>query len=693
MRPEILFNVFSPVTSLTGIGPKTANLLEKLCGRTLLDLCWHLPDKIEQRTVYKSIQEANSDTLATLIIHVGDHHIPRSRKQPYKITVYDDSGMMDLVFFHAHNDYLKKSLPVGQTRLVSGVINKTSTYTQMVHPDHIGFPQDIENWGGMRPLYRLTAGLHSKTITKAIYTALNTMPKLPEWLPPEFVKNKGWKSWKESLNQSHHPQTIQDIESTSPTRERLAFDELLANQLTFALMRRHGRKHEGRSLQGSNLYADPLRTALPFQLTKGQEDAFATIKQDMAASKRMIRLLQGDVGSGKTIVALLAMVTAIEAGYQTAFLAPTEILAQQQFQSIKKLTASLNIKVALFTGQNHGEQRKADLEALERGEIDMAIGTHALMVDTIKFNNLGFVVIDEQHRFGVDQRMRLIDKGKNADVLVMTATPIPRTLALTMYGELSVSNIMEKPADRLPIKTSVLPINRVQEVHDSLKRVLDKNEKIYWVCPLIEESEKLDLGHAEARYKILKKIFKDKVGLLHGRMKNDEKDKIMQQFRDGELQILIATTVIEVGVDVPDATVMIIEHAERFGLSQLHQLRGRVGRSHLESSCLLLYDTPLSDTGKKRLAVMRETEDGFKIAEADLKIRGSGDVLGTRQSGLPEFRFVDYAHHLPMIAEAQQMADRLVDRDPFLKSDQGKSARLLLHLFQYTEAIHYLSSG
>jgi ATP-dependent DNA helicase RecG len=387
------------------------------------------------------------------------------------------------------------------------------------------------------------------------------------------------------------------------------------------------------------------------------------------------------------------MVTAVEAGYQAAFLAPTEILARQQFSAIKTVTAGLNLKIALFTGQNHGEQRKTDLEALQNGTIDIAIGTHALMEESIKFNALGFVVIDEQHRFGVDQRMRLIDKGNNADVLVMTATPIPRTLALTLYGELSVSNITEKPADRKPIKTSVLSLNRVQEVHDALKRVLEKGEKVYWVCPLIEESEKLDLGHAEARFKVLKKVFKDKVGLLHGRLKNDEKEKIMQQFKEGVLQILIATTVIEVGVDVPEATVMVIEHAERFGLSQLHQLRGRVGRSHRESSCLLLYDTPLSETGKKRLAVMRDTEDGFKIAEADLKIRGSGDVLGTRQSGLPVFHFVDYVYHMPMISEAQQLADRLIDRDPFLKSDQGKAARLLLHLFQYTEAIHYLSSG
>lgn len=693
MRPEILFNVFSPNTNISGIGPKTAKLLENLCGRTLLDLCWHLPDRVEKRTVYPTIQQANSDTLATLIVHVGDHHVPKSKKQPYKVTVYDDSGTLDLVFFHAHPDYLQKSLPPGQVRLISGTLTRTPTYSQMVHPDHIGFPQEIEHWGGVRPLYRLTAGLHTKTLAKAIHTALNAMPVLPEWLPPEFIQSKGWLGWRESLEQAHHPKKEQDIESTSLVRQRLAFDELLANQLTFALLRRHGRKHEGFSLQGSGLYADPIRIALPFQLTQGQEEALNAIKQDMAASKRMIRLLQGDVGSGKTIVALLAMVAAVEAGYQAAFLAPTEILAQQQFQFIQKLTAQLNLNVGLFTGQNHGEQRKSDLEALENGGIDMAVGTHALLEESIKFNKLGFVVIDEQHRFGVDQRMRLIDKGKNADVLVMTATPIPRTLALTLYGELSVSNITEKPANRKPIKTSVLPINRVQEVHEALKRILERKEKVYWVCPLIEESEKLDLGHADARYKALKKVFKDKVGLLHGRMKNEEKEQIMQQFRDGDVQILVATTVIEVGVDVPEATVMVIEHAERFGLSQLHQLRGRVGRSHMESSCLLLYDTPLSDTGKKRLSVMRDTEDGFKIAEADLKIRGSGDVLGTRQSGLPDFKFVDYAHHLPMIAEAQQLANRLVERDPFLKSDQGKAARLLLHLFQYTEAIHYLSSG
>jgi ATP-dependent DNA helicase RecG len=658
-----------------------------------LDLCWHLPDRLEQRTVYSSIQQARSDTLATLIVHVGDHHVPKSKKQPYKVTVYDDSGNMDLVFFHAHSDYLKKVLPPGQARMISGTITRTLSSTQMIHPDHMGSPQEIEAWGGARPLYRLTAGVHTKTIVKAIHMALNALPNLPEWLPEEYRRKREWESWKKSIEQAHHPEKDQDMESIAPARQRLAFDELLANQLTFALLRKHGSKHEGRPMQGSGLYEDPIRTALPFKLTNGQEDALKVIKQDMAASKRMIRLLQGDVGSGKTIVALLAMVTAVEAGYQAAFLAPTEILARQQFSAIKTVTAGLNLKIALFTGQNHGEQRKTDLEALQNGTIDIAIGTHALMEESIKFNALGFVVIDEQHRFGVDQRMRLIDKGNNADVLVMTATPIPRTLALTLYGELSVSNITEKPADRKPIKTSVLSLNRVQEVHDALKRVLEKGEKVYWVCPLIEESEKLDLGHAEARFKVLKKVFKDKVGLLHGRLKNDEKEKIMQQFKEGVLQILIATTVIEVGVDVPEATVMVIEHAERFGLSQLHQLRGRVGRSHRESSCLLLYDTPLSETGKKRLAVMRDTEDGFKIAEADLKIRGSGDVLGTRQSGLPVFHFVDYVYHMPMISEAQQLADRLIDRDPFLKSDQGKAARLLLHLFQYTEAIHYLSSG
>lgn len=693
MRSEILFNIFSPLTTLSGIGPKTAKLLEKLCGNTLLDLCWHLPDRCERRVIASNIQQAPSDQLTSLIIKVGEHHAPRTRKQPYKVTVYDDSGALDLVFFKAHPDYINKMLPYGASRLISGTITRNLSYLQMVHPDHIGPPEDVNDWGGVRPLYGLTAGLHTKTLVKAIHMALHRTPDLPEWLPLEFVKQKGWMAWKKNLTAAHHPQTEADLDPLSPLRQRFAFDELFANQLMMAVVRRHGYDHSGKVLQGSNLYTTPILKNLPFLLTQGQQTAFDTIKQDMAAPKRMVRLLQGDVGCGKTIVALLAMAVAVEAGYQAAFLAPTEILAQQQLATIQKLTAGLNLKVALFTGQNHGGTRKENLDALERGAIDIAVGTHALMEDSIKFNNLGFVVIDEQHRFGVEQRMRLINKGHKADVLIMTATPIPRTLALTLYGELSVTNIKEKPASRKPIITRVLPLNRVEEVHKALARVLERGEKVYWVCPLIEESDKLSLGHVEARYKALKKVFKDQVGLLHGRMKNDEKEQMMADFKSGHIHILIATTVVEVGVDVPNATVIVIENAERFGLSQLHQLRGRVGRSSLQSSCLLLYDTPLSDTGQKRLGVMRDTEDGFDIAEADLKIRGGGDILGTRQSGLPDFKFVDYSVHLSMIPEAQQLANRLIDQDAYLKTDQGKAARILLSLFQYDAAVTYIKNG
>ena len=693
MRPEILFPLFKPVTSIPRVGTRIAAAIEKVAGTRIVDLLWHLPSGIIDRRYAPKVAEAEPGAVATITVQVDKHRKPPRRRLPYKVYCSDETGKLALVFFHAHADYLLKALPEGETRVVSGKVEHFGGETQITHPDHIGTMEELDSMRSVEPVYPLTAGLSLKVLARAIGAALNQAPDLDEWLDPALAQRRGWRPWGESLNGAHEPAGEADLEPTTIVRSRLAFDELLANQLALALVRKNMRRLAGVETRGDGRLRARVLDALPFRLTAGQETAMEEIDADMVAQVRMLRLLQGDVGSGKTVVALLAMLAAVESGTQAALMAPTEILARQHLATIEPLARAAGVPVVLLTGREKGKARARVLDALAGGEAALAVGTHALFQEGVEFRRLALAVIDEQHRFGVHQRLTLAAKGRAVDVLVMTATPIPRTLLLTAYGDMDVSRLAEKPPGRKPVETRVLPLERLGDVTAAVSRAVDASAKVFWVCPLVEESEALDAAAAEDRHAELAKIFGDRAGLVHGRMKGPEKDAVMEAFANGPVDVLVSTTVIEVGVDVPRATVMVVEHAERFGLAQLHQLRGRIGRGEDSSSCLLLYARPLTETARARLEIMRETDDGFRIAEEDLRLRGAGEVLGTRQSGMPEFRLADLSVHADLLAAARDDALLILDRDPELESVRGQALRTLLYLFERDAAVKYLRSG
>lgn len=693
MRPDCLNALFTDTTTLAGVGAKVARLLEKVAGDKVLHLLWHFPTGLIDRSYSPTVAEAVAGSVATITGTVGPHRKPPTRRQPYRIPLDDGTGVLTLVFFHAHSDYLLKNLPEGETRVVSGKLESYGEHLQMAHPDHIATPEDADTIKGVEPIYPLTAGLSLKVLAKAVRGALDTAPDLPEWQDPALLKTRRWRPWRDALLAVHAPEGDLDLSVDTLDRQRLAYDELLANQLALALVRLNMRKVTGRALKGDGAKRAQILAALPFQLTQSQKDSLAEIDADLGADFRMLRLLQGDVGSGKTVVALMAMATAVEAGGQAALMAPTEILARQHAATLAPLAEAAGMTLALLTGRDKGKTRQAILDGLNDGSIDLAVGTHALFQDDVAFHDLRLAVIDEQHRFGVHQRLTLASKGQAVDVLVMTATPIPRTLMLTAYGDMDVSRLHDKPAGRQPVDTRNISAERLGDVVDAVGRKLATGGRVYWVCPLVGESETLDLAAAEERFDHLKSIYGDAVGLVHGQMKGKEKDAAMAAFAAGETTLLVATTVIEVGVDVPEATVMVIEHAERFGLSQLHQLRGRVGRGSAASSCLLLHANPIGKTAKERLKVMHDTDDGFIIAEKDLELRGAGELLGTQQSGLPAFRVADIDHHRDLIPIARDDASLIIDRDPDLKSDRGQALRTLLYLFERDAAVRFLRSG
>jgi len=693
MRPDILFSIFAPITGLPGVGPKIGKLIEHLAGPSIVDLLWHLPAGLIDRRYAPKIMEAEESAIATLTITVDKHSPSARRGLPYRIHCRDETGFMTLIFFNGREDYLRKTLPEGEVRVVSGRMERYRDEFQMTHPDHVGKIGDIEKIKTVEPVYPMTAGLTPKPLNKAIATAVALAPELPEWNDPAWQKQKKWTGWHAALEAAHTPQSEADLMADAPARERLAYDELLANQLALLIVRRRQRKRAGRAIAGDRSLSRKLEQVLPFKLTGSQLQALSEISGDMKAELRMLRLLQGDVGSGKTVVALMAMLAAVEQGAQAALMAPTEILARQHFATIAPLAEAIGIRVVLITGRDKGKKREALVDGLTSGETAIVVGTHALFQDDVQFKDLAFVVVDEQHRFGVHQRLALAEKGASADILVMTATPIPRTLMMTAYGDLETSRLTEKPAGRKPIETRVLPLSRLEDVVDRLRGAIPSGARVYWVCPMVEDSEVVDLAAATERHAALAQRFGDRVGLVHGRLKAAEKDAVMTKFAAGDIDILVATTVIEVGVDVPEATIMVIEQAERFGLAQLHQLRGRVGRSDTQSSCLLLYGEPLSATARARLKVMRETDDGFVIAEEDLRLRGAGEVLGTKQSGLPQFRMADLAAHTELIAVARDDARLILERDPELQSGRGKALKTLLYLFERDAVVKTALSG
>ncbi|MGE3478571.1 MAG: ATP-dependent DNA helicase RecG, partial [Dongiaceae bacterium] len=679
--------------SLPGIGARYAKLLGELGITKVSHLLFYPPRAVIDRRQLFTTRQLKDNELATLIVQVQAHKKPPRRGLPYRIITEDEAGPLDLVFFNPRGDWLGKSFPLESKRVVSGKVQFYKGRPQMAHPDHVVGPERIDEVLGFEPIYGLIEGLNNKGLRQAIRYGLKEIAQLPEWGDISLIRQRHWPEWLEALQRLHHPENAADIAPGSVARQRLAYDELLAQQTALALLRHHQYSVRGQIHPVNQVLRQKLLAALPFRLTASQHRVLAEIDADMQAPKRMLRLLQGDVGSGKTVVAMAAMLNAVGAGKQACIMAPTEILSQQHFRTLSPLAEKLGIRLTLLTGRFKGKAKAEILRQISSGEVDMVIGTHALVQEHVVFKDLGCAVIDEQHRFGVHQRLNLSQKGVEVDTLVMTATPIPRTMVLAIYGDLDVSRLTDKPPGRKPVDTRLVDQKRLDEVVAGLKREIDKGAQVYWVCPLVEESDMLVLTAAEERFKELKKIFGARVGLVHGRLKPKEKDQLMQDFAASKISLLVATSVIEVGVDVPNASIMVVEHAERFGLAQLHQLRGRIGRDAKQSTCILLYKSPLGPIAKQRLQLMKNTEDGFVIAEEDLRLRGSGDVLGTQQSGDIPLRLADLEHHADLLAIAHDDARLLVEKDPYLKTARGQGVRQLLVLFERDRAFHYLQSG
>ncbi len=694
-RPPLLFPLFADLETLPGVGPKTARALGSLAIDAPRDLLFTLPVSGIDRRRVESVQGVELPGVVTVEVEIGMHHPPRTRGRPYRIDVHDARLSFQLVFFRAGGDYLQRILPSGARRVISGRAELFDGMVQMPHPDHILPVVQAGEIPGFEPVYPLTAGVTQKQMSKAAEAARERVPAdLPEWIDPEQARRAGWPDFISALEAAHRPECLADVVLTAPARTRLAYDELFAHQLTLALARRRSQQGPGQSTQGDGRLRARVLEALPFAPTQAQTRAVADIAEDMLAPVRMNRLLQGDVGAGKTLVAFLALLIVVEAGGQGALMAPTEILARQHLEGLQPMAEQAGVVLEILTGRDKGQERAAKLAALARGNIHILIGTHALFQSDVVFRDLRLAIVDEQHRFGVRQRLELSRKGLRADVLVMTATPIPRSLALAQYGDMDVSVLNEKPPGRKPITTAMLSTDRLGEVIARLQAVAEVGRQAYWVCPLVDESEVTDLAAAEARFKHLRAALGEgRVGLVHGQMPPAEKDEAMARFQAGETAVLVATTVIEVGVNVPNATIMVIERAESFGLAQLHQLRGRVGRGSEQSTCLLLYQAPLSETARQRLETLRRTEDGFEIAQTDLEMRGVGDLIGTAQSGMPRFRVADLERQAALMATANSDARVLLAADPDLSTPRGAAARLLLWLMRQDEAIRLISVG
>ncbi len=692
-RPEILFPLFAGLETLEGVGEKTAKAFGALGVERPKDLLFLLPHSGVDRSRKASLRDVVPPVTATVEVEVGLHMPPRQKGRPYRIMVRDAALEFQLVFFHARGEYLQKLLPTGQRRLVSGKVEIFDGVAQMVHPDHVLRPEEAGDLPAFEPVYPLVAGVTQKQVTKAAAGALMRAPDLPEWIDGPLKAREAWPDWRAAVETVHAPSSQADLAFTHPARQRLAYDEFFAHQLTLSLARASLRRGKGVASRGTGLLQKKVLQSLPYAPTKAQARAVAEIAKDMAEPLRMNRLLQGDVGAGKTLVAFMALLVAVEAGGQGVMMAPTEILARQHHEGLRPLAEAAGVRLELLTGRDKGNDRAAKLTDLREGRVQILVGTHAVFQKDVQFQDLRLAVVDEQHRFGVSQRMELGAKGQAADVLVMTATPIPRSLALASYGDMDVSVLDEKPAGRKPIRTALISSARMDEVVGHLARAVAEGRQAYWVCPLVEESELVDYASAEERFASLRAILGDVVGLVHGQMPPAEKDAAMARFVAGDTKVLVATTVIEVGVNVPNASIMVIERAEIFGLAQLHQLRGRVGRGSAESTCLLLYQAPLSETGERRLKVIRDTEDGFRIAEEDLAMRGAGDLIGTAQSGLPRFRMADMERQAGLMAVAQTDARKLLNDDPDLTSPRGKAARLLLWLLDQDRAIKLISVG
>ena len=694
-RPEKLFGIFTRLTVLPGVGEKLAAVLRKRMGEHVIDLLRHLPVGVVDRSQRPPVPDIEDGSVVTLEVTVMSHQKPRPRsRSPWRVLTETSTGPVDIVYFHAKGDYVSKLLPVNTTRIVSGRAERYNNKVQIVHPDHVVAPEKADSLPQFEAVYPLTAGLTTKVLGRTMGAALERVPDLPEWIKPELLERFNWPSWRQATLDAHRPEKPYDILPGCPSRARLAYDELLANQLALGLVRNASSRDQGRAFDGDGRLRDALIQQLPFNLTKAQERVIGEVAEDQVSSHRMLRLIQGDVGSGKTLVAVAAMLRVVECGAQAALLAPTEILARQHHATLTTLLEPLGIEPGLLISKMKSPDKKATLSGLADGSLSIVVGTHALLTEDVAFHDLGLGVVDEQQRFGVRQRLVLGDKGKGVDVLVMTATPIPRTLALTSFGELQTSQIDEKPPGRKPVKTGLAELGQTDTVVGRLRQAIDAGRQAYWICPLVDESDSIDVAAAEERCAMLRTALPDaNPGLVHGRMDAGQRDEAMERFRSGDAKLLVATSVVEVGVDVPNASIMIIEHAERFGLAQMHQLRGRVGRGEEEASCLLLYKAPLSETAEARLGIMKESDDGFRIAEKDLELRGPGEILGQRQSGDPDFVLANLAVHGDLLKLAFDQAQEALTGNPELAGEDGETLKLLLALFERDLAISYLAGG
>lgn len=691
--PDLTSLFLAPARLPKGARKDTIELIAKVAsGKLVRDLVFLPPNSAIDRRLRVPIAETNEGDIATIEAEV-DGHMPAYKNLPHRIRLRDETGFLTVTYFRGNEEMLKRMWPVGQTRLVSGEIKFYEGMRQMLHPDHVVDPSKGEAPPAVEPIYPLTQGLSGRMLSRTILAALDTLPEAPEWLEASTVKAHDWPDFRTALEHIHRPTSPEDVMAESAFRTRLAYDELFARQCALRLRRVHRRKDPGRSVVGDERFTKLMLSSLPFSPTGAQARAVREIYEDMAEPAPMLRLLQGDVGSGKTLVAALAMARAAEAGLQSALMAPTDILARQHGVTLQPLLEAAGISMAVLTGRDKAKERRAILERLATGEISVVVGTHALFQDDVRFNDLGLIVIDEQHRFGVSDRMRMVSKGFAPHVLVMSATPIPRTLALSIHGDMDLSVLDEKPAGRQPIATAAMPTTRIEDVIQGVDEARRRGERAYWVCPLIEESEAIDLPAVIDRHKELQARFGKGVEIVHGQMSTTAREAAMDRFRSGESFLMVATTVIEVGVNVPEATIMVIENAERFGLAQLHQLRGRVGRGDRRGSCVLLWKPPLGEQAKERLDALRRNDDGFAIAEIDFKLRGAGDMLGTQQSGLPPFRLVSPEAHSDMLGAADKEARLAVERDPDLTGKRGAAIRLALQLFGYAEAAELARSG
>lgn len=685
MRPEALNSLFVEVDALDGVGPKLRRPLEKLGLTRLRDLAYHLPDRFVERRAVENLDDAGVGENIIVALTVREHRAPAGRG-PFRVIAEDVAGnVCTLTYFGRASYTARKLLPVGETRWIAGRLDQYGQMLQIVHPEHVAESGSALHGQLCEAVYPLSEGLTQGRVSGLVQQALKVLPEMPEWIEPGLLAKMKWPVWREALLEAHKG-------VNGPARDRLAYDELLANALALMLVRESNRAQSGTPLAGDGSLRAKLR--LPFELTGAQKRSIAEIEGDVAQKSPMLRLLQGDVGSGKTVVALSSMLIAVEAGAQAALLAPTEILARQHHETLSRMAQGTGVEIALLTGRDKGKARESILMGLIDGSIDIVVGTHAIFQDTVSYKNLALVVIDEQHRFGVGQRLMLARKGRRTPhTLAMTATPIPRTLTLAQYGEMEVSRLDELPPGRQAIDTRVVSVERMEDVVGAIARHLETGQQAYWVCPMVRESESDDLAAAEARYAALKERFGEDVVLVHGQLKPEAKDAAMERFSGGEAKVLVATTVIEVGVDVPNATLMVIEQAERFGLAQLHQLRGRVGRGSEKSTCLLLRGQQLSETARQRLALMRETQDGFRLAEEDLELRGGGELLGTRQSGDTPFRLATLEQIQKLLPLAHDDARLLIERDGGLSGPRGEAARLLLYLFERDWGVQLLRGG